>query len=65
MFLKPGALLGSTVVIVILWVLLLMVFSDIKDILGHLGDSFIDKHYCRHLGQLGVLLALPHDESLT
>lgn len=39
---------GSTVVIVILWMLILMGFSDIKDILDHLGDSFIDKHYCRH-----------------
>lgn len=39
---------GSTMGIAILWVLILMVFSDMKDILGHLGDSFIDKHYCRH-----------------
>lgn len=51
MFLKLGdwvTLEGSTVVTVILCVLILIVFSDIKDILDHLGDSFIDKHYCRH-----------------
>lgn len=34
----------SIVVVVILWMAILMAFSDIRDILDHSGDSFIDKH---------------------